>query len=124
MVVVLYVEAEYPHVVDLGYWSVLDRHANAGTISSIVNSQAAVLYVDIVSPKVRVAETTTPFVVAGLAATSGTVMTLFGLAVPYAGSAARFCISLYASASGPFAGIMILAFLFPWANARPDRMTA
>ncbi|XP_037527679.2 sodium-coupled monocarboxylate transporter 2-like [Rhipicephalus sanguineus] len=92
--------------------------ASISTMSSIVNSQAAVLYVDIVSPKVRVSEKTTPFVVAGLAVTSGTVMTLFGLAVPYAGSAARFCISLYSSASGPFAGIMILAFMFPWANAR------
>ncbi|KAL1430701.1 hypothetical protein MTO96_002304 [Rhipicephalus appendiculatus] len=92
--------------------------ASISTISSIVNSQAAVLYVDIVSPKVRVSEKTTPFVIAGLAVTSGTVVTLFGLAVPYAGSAARFCISLYSSASGPFAGIMILAFLFPWANAR------
>ncbi|XP_049514881.1 uncharacterized protein LOC119433425 [Dermacentor silvarum] len=30
----------------------------------------------------------------------------------------QFCISLYSAASGPFAGIMILAFLFPWANAR------
>ncbi|XP_070381394.1 sodium-coupled monocarboxylate transporter 2-like [Dermacentor albipictus] len=98
--------------------------ASISTISSIVNSHAAVLYVDIVSPSIRVSEKATPFVVAGLAATSGTVMTLLGLAVPYAGSAARFCISLYSAASGPFAGIMILAFLFPWANARGTAMAA
>ncbi|XP_070381464.1 sodium-coupled monocarboxylate transporter 2-like isoform X2 [Dermacentor albipictus] len=36
----------------------------------------------------------------------------------------QFCISLYSAASGPFAGIMILAFLFPWANARGTAMAA
>ncbi|XP_077499999.1 sodium-coupled monocarboxylate transporter 2-like [Amblyomma americanum] len=92
--------------------------ASISTVSSIVNSHAAVLFVDIVSPNFRVSEKKSALVVAALATISGTVMILLGLLVPYAGSAARFCISLYSAASGPFAGIMILAFLFPWANAK------
>ncbi|XP_077500677.1 sodium-coupled monocarboxylate transporter 2-like isoform X1 [Amblyomma americanum] len=92
--------------------------ASISTVSSIVNSHAAVLFVDIVSPNFHVSEKKSPLVVAALAAASGMVMTLLGLLVPYAGSAARFCISLYSAASGPFTGIVILAFLFPWANTK------
>ncbi|KAL3186446.1 hypothetical protein MRX96_027489 [Rhipicephalus microplus] len=83
--------------------------ASISTISSIVNSHAAVLYVDIVTPYINISEKRSGFVMAALAAGSGTIMTLLGLLVPYIGSAARFFIALYAAASGPFAGIIILA---------------
>ncbi|XP_037527925.1 sodium-coupled monocarboxylate transporter 2 [Rhipicephalus sanguineus] len=92
--------------------------ASISTISSIVNSHAAVLYVDIVTPYVKIPEKRSGLVMAALAAGSGTIMTLVGLLVPYIGSAARFFIALYAAASGPFAGIIILATCFPWANAK------
>ncbi|XP_070381955.1 putative sodium-dependent multivitamin transporter [Dermacentor albipictus] len=92
--------------------------ASISTVSSIVNSHAAVLYIDIVSLKFRVAEERTTLVMTSLAAASGTIMTLVALLVPYVSSAARFFIALYAAASGPFSAIMILAFLFPWANAK------
>ncbi|KAL1426779.1 hypothetical protein MTO96_018006 [Rhipicephalus appendiculatus] len=92
--------------------------ASISTISSIVNSHAAVLYVDIVTPYIKISEKRSGFVMAALAAGSGTIMTLVGLLVPYIGSAARFFIALYAAASGPFAGIIILATCFPWANAK------
>ncbi|XP_049514721.1 putative sodium-dependent multivitamin transporter isoform X1 [Dermacentor silvarum] len=92
--------------------------ASISTISSIVNSHAAVLYVDIVSPYIKIPEDRSSLVMAALAAGSGTIMTLTGLLVPYIGSAARFFIALYAAASGPFAGIIILATCFPWANAK------
>nr|XP_050023871.2 putative sodium-dependent multivitamin transporter [Dermacentor andersoni] len=92
--------------------------ASISTISSIVNSHAAVLYVDIVSPYIKIPEKRSSLVMAALAAGSGTIMTLTGLLVPYIGSAARFFIALYAAASGPFAGIIILATCFPWANAK------
>ncbi|XP_070381957.1 sodium/iodide cotransporter-like isoform X2 [Dermacentor albipictus] len=92
--------------------------ASISTVSSVVNSNAAVLFVDIVSPNFHVPQAKTALVMAGLAAASGTVMTIVGLLVPYIGSAARFFITLSAAASGPFAGIVILAFLFPWANTK------
>nr|XP_037290072.1 sodium-coupled monocarboxylate transporter 1-like [Rhipicephalus microplus] len=92
--------------------------ASISTISSIVNSHAAVLYVDIVTPYINISEKRSGFVMAALAAGSGTIMTLLGLLVPYIGSAARFFIALYAAASGPFAGIIILATCFPWSNAK------
>ncbi|XP_075731780.1 sodium-coupled monocarboxylate transporter 2 [Rhipicephalus microplus] len=92
--------------------------ASISTISSIVNSHAAVLYVDIVTSYINISEKRSAFVMAALAAGSGTIMTLLGLLVPYIGSAARFFIALYAAASGPFAGIIILATCFPWSNAK------
>ncbi|XP_070381954.1 putative sodium-dependent multivitamin transporter isoform X2 [Dermacentor albipictus] len=92
--------------------------ASISTVSSIVNSHAAVLYIDIVSLKFRVDEERTMLVTTSLAAASGTIMTLVALLVPYVSSAARFFIALSSAASGPFSGIMILAFLFPWANAK------
>ncbi|KAH7948730.1 hypothetical protein HPB49_001409 [Dermacentor silvarum] len=45
-------------------------------------------------------------------------MTLFAIAVPYIGAAAKLFMSLYSSASGPFAGLVILAISSPWVNAK------
>ncbi|XP_077548650.1 sodium-coupled monocarboxylate transporter 2-like [Haemaphysalis longicornis] len=98
--------------------------ASISTISSIVNSHAAVLYVDIVSPNLGVSERMSALVVVGLAAASGIIMTALGLSFPHIGSGARCLIALYAAASGPFAGIIILAFLFPWANAKGTAIAA
>ncbi|XP_077550040.1 sodium-coupled monocarboxylate transporter 2-like isoform X1 [Haemaphysalis longicornis] len=92
--------------------------ASISTVSSIVNSHAAVLFIDIVSPYFVVPEKHSALVMISLATASGTIMTLLGLTVPYIGSAARVFIALYSAASGPFTGILILAFLLPWANAR------
>ncbi|KAK8772268.1 hypothetical protein V5799_024488 [Amblyomma americanum] len=53
-----------------------------------------------------------------LAFASGTVMTVFAIAVPYMGSAAKLFVNLYTSASGPFAGLVIVAISSPWVNSR------
>ncbi|XP_075730729.1 sodium-coupled monocarboxylate transporter 1-like [Rhipicephalus microplus] len=98
--------------------------ASISTVSSVVNSHAAVLYVDIVSPYIRISKKKLGFVMAGLAISSGTVMILFGLLIPQIGSAARFFIALHSAATGPFVGIIILAFFFPWANGKGSAVAA
>ncbi|KAL1443459.1 hypothetical protein MTO96_045991 [Rhipicephalus appendiculatus] len=45
-------------------------------------------------------------------------MTVFAVAAPYIGTAARLFSSFYSSASGPFAGLLILAISSPWVNAK------
>ncbi|KAL3199432.1 hypothetical protein MRX96_014070 [Rhipicephalus microplus] len=95
--------------------------ASISTVSSVVNSHAAVLYVDIVSPYIRISEKKSG-VVNGCPC--GTVMVLLGLLISYIGSAARFFIALNSAAAGPFAGIVILAFFFPWANAKGTAVAA
>ncbi|KAL1470087.1 hypothetical protein MTO96_024610 [Rhipicephalus appendiculatus] len=45
-------------------------------------------------------------------------MTLFAIAVPYIGTATKLFMSLYSSASGPFAGLVLLAMSSPWVNAK------
>ncbi|XP_075724455.1 sodium-coupled monocarboxylate transporter 1-like isoform X3 [Rhipicephalus microplus] len=88
------------------------------TVSSIVNSHAATFYIDIVSPYIDMSEKTAVRVMRLLALASGTIMTLFAIAVPYLGTATRLFISLYSSAAGPFAGLILLAISSPWVNAK------
>ncbi|XP_037572159.1 sodium-coupled monocarboxylate transporter 1-like [Dermacentor silvarum] len=92
--------------------------ASTSTVSSIVNSHAATFYIDIVSPYVDMSESTAVNVMRLLALASGTIMTLFAIAVPYVGSATTVFVSLYTSAAGPFAGLILLAISSPWVNAK------
>ncbi|XP_075559932.1 sodium-coupled monocarboxylate transporter 1-like [Dermacentor variabilis] len=92
--------------------------ASTSTVSSIVNSHAAVFYIDIFTPFVTMNERRAAFVMRLLAFASGTLMTLFAIAVPYIGAAAQLFMSLFSSASGPFAGLVLLAISSPWVNAK------
>ncbi|XP_075559934.1 sodium-coupled monocarboxylate transporter 1-like [Dermacentor variabilis] len=92
--------------------------ASTSTVSSIVNSHAATFYIDIVSPYVSMSDRTAANVMRLLALASGTIMTLFAIAVPFLGTATRLFVSLYSSASGPFSGLILLAISSPWVNAK------
>ncbi|XP_075559937.1 sodium-coupled monocarboxylate transporter 2-like [Dermacentor variabilis] len=92
--------------------------ASTSTVSSIVNSHAATFYIDIVSPHVNMSDRTAANVMRLLALASGTIMTLFAIAVPFLGTASRLFVSLYSSASGPFSGLILLAISSPWVNAK------
>ncbi|XP_075532309.1 sodium/iodide cotransporter-like isoform X2 [Dermacentor variabilis] len=63
--------------------------ASTSTISSIVNSHAAIFYVDVVSPYTEISEKKAVIVMRLLALTSGIIMTLCAISVPYLGTAAR-----------------------------------
>lgn len=92
--------------------------AATSTISSIVNSQAAVCYMDVVSQFVKLEERKASHLTKGLAFFFGILMTLYSLIVPQLGSAVRVVVIMHNGASGPFVGMFLLAFLFPWANSK------
>lgn len=92
--------------------------ATTSTVSSVVNSQATTFYIDIVAPHAKLSERTALHVMRLLAFASGTIMTLYALAVPYLGTGARLFLSFYSSCSGPFAGLLLLAISSPWVNAK------
>nr|XP_050032308.2 uncharacterized protein LOC126528469 [Dermacentor andersoni] len=49
---------------------------------------------------------------------SGTLMTAFAVVVPYIGTAMRIIMAFYSGASGPFAGMIIVALCLPWTNTK------
>ncbi|XP_077560601.1 putative sodium-dependent multivitamin transporter isoform X2 [Haemaphysalis longicornis] len=63
--------------------------ASTSTLSSIVNTHAAVVYVDVVSPCVQMSQRRAIVVMRLLAFGSGTIMTAIAFVVPHIGSIAR-----------------------------------
>ncbi|KAH8030739.1 hypothetical protein HPB51_011539 [Rhipicephalus microplus] len=63
--------------------------ASTSTISSIVNSHAAIFYTDVVTPYTKISDKKAVAVMRILAFASGTIMTLCAIVVPYLGTAAR-----------------------------------
>ncbi|KAL1445746.1 hypothetical protein MTO96_029028 [Rhipicephalus appendiculatus] len=92
--------------------------ASTSTVSSIVNSHAAIFYIDVVTPYVKLSEKKAVVVMRLLAFASGTIMTLVAIAVPYLGTAARLFFAFYSSTSGPFSGLILLALSSPWVNGK------
>lgn len=92
--------------------------ATTSTVSSVVNSHAATFYIDVISPYYKMSEERALLVMRLLAFASGAIMTLFAIAVPAIGTATRLFLNFYASASGPFAALVILAVTSPWVNAK------
>lgn len=92
--------------------------AATSTISSIINSQAAVCYVDVVSPYKKLTNVQVSRLTKGLAFVFGFLMTIYAMIVPYLGSAVRIIMVMHNGASGPFVGMFLLALCFPWANSK------
>lgn len=92
--------------------------ATTSTVSSVVNSHAATFYIDVFGLYFKFSERSSVHVMRSLAVASGTIMTLFAIVVPMMGTATQLFLSLYASASGPFAGLILLAISSPWVNAK------
>ncbi|XP_040358096.1 sodium-coupled monocarboxylate transporter 1 [Ixodes scapularis] len=92
--------------------------AAISTISSIINSQAAVLYTDVVSQYFTLTELQATRVTRCLALAAGTVMTLYSAAIPYMGSASRIFMMVYNAVTGPFVGLFLMALIFPCVNSK------
>ncbi|KAL3214584.1 hypothetical protein MRX96_034855 [Rhipicephalus microplus] len=92
--------------------------ATTSTVSSIVNAHAATFYIDVFGLYFKFSERAAVNVMRLLAFASGTIMTMFAVIVPMMGTATRLFLSLYASASGPFAGLILLAISSPWVDAK------
>ncbi|XP_075526257.1 putative sodium-dependent multivitamin transporter [Dermacentor variabilis] len=92
--------------------------ASVSTVSSVINSHAATFYTDIVAPHFKMSARQASTVTHVLEATSGGLMTVFSLVVPYMGTAIRVLMTLYSGASGPFAGLIAVAICLPRAKTR------
>ncbi|XP_054922395.1 sodium-coupled monocarboxylate transporter 2-like [Dermacentor andersoni] len=92
--------------------------AATSTISSIINSQAAVLYVDVLSPRFHSVKLHFKWVARCTAFLLGATMTLCSCACVYLGSITRIIIMVLSASMGPFVGLMILAIAFPFVHAK------
>ncbi|XP_077540635.1 sodium-coupled monocarboxylate transporter 2-like isoform X3 [Haemaphysalis longicornis] len=92
--------------------------AATSTISSIINSQAAVFYVDVVSQYKKFTVTQAAAFTKRSALFFGCVLTASAVAVPYLGSAVRLVLVLHSGGTSPFVGLFVLGLAFPWANAK------
>ncbi|XP_077506141.1 sodium-coupled monocarboxylate transporter 2-like isoform X2 [Amblyomma americanum] len=92
--------------------------SSTSAASSIVNSQAAVLYVDVVAQYFPITEKWASRTTKALAFASGIIMTAYSLAVPFLGSTMRIFLLINSAVTGPFVGLLVLAILFPFANSK------
>uniref|UniRef100_A0A6B0VB20 Putative na+iodide/myo-inositol/multivitamin symporter n=1 Tax=Ixodes ricinus TaxID=34613 RepID=A0A6B0VB20_IXORI len=92
--------------------------AATSTISSIINSQAAVLYTDVVSQYFTLTELQATRVTRCLAFAAGIAMTLYSAAIPYLGSASRIFMMVNSAVTGPFVGLFLMALIFPCVNSK------
>ncbi|XP_040077877.3 sodium-coupled monocarboxylate transporter 2 [Ixodes scapularis] len=92
--------------------------ASTSTISSIINSQAVVLYIDVVSQYFVLADVQATRITKVLAFVIGIIMTLFSIVIPYLGSATRILLMVSSAVSGPFVGLFLSALMFPCVNSK------
>lgn len=92
--------------------------ASTSTISSLINSQAAVLYVDVLSQHCKIPDTRVGWTTRGLAFATGTIMTMYSCVCVYMGSIIRVILMVSAVATGPFVGLLLLAVAFPFVHSK------
>lgn len=92
--------------------------SSISTMSSMVNSQAAVWYLDIVTPFIKVANKRVSCTIKALAFAAGCLMTAYSLVVPFLGSAMAIFMLVNAAMTGPYMGLLLLGFTAPFANSK------
>ncbi|KAL1434653.1 hypothetical protein MTO96_011470 [Rhipicephalus appendiculatus] len=92
--------------------------ASISTVSSMVNSQAAIWYFDIITPFIQVSNKRVGYTVTGIAFAVGVAMTALSVAIPYAGSAVTIFIAVSAAITGPFVGLLLLGITVPFASCK------
>ncbi|KAL3194630.1 hypothetical protein MRX96_016091 [Rhipicephalus microplus] len=92
--------------------------AATSTISSMINSQAAVLYVDVLSPSFHKVKLHFKWVARGTAFLLGVVMTACSCACLYMGTVTRLIMMVMSAFTGPFVGLLFLAIAFPFVHAK------
>ncbi|CAN7992861.1 unnamed protein product [Ixodes hexagonus] len=88
------------------------------TISSIINSQAVVLYIDVVSQYFVLTDLQATRVTKIIALAVGFIMTLYSAVIPYIGSATRLLLMVSSATTGPFVGLFLSALMFPCINSK------
>ncbi|KAL1468936.1 hypothetical protein MTO96_025137 [Rhipicephalus appendiculatus] len=98
--------------------------ASISTVSSLVNSQAAVWYFDVITPFCKVADRKVDLIVKALAFAVGGIMTGCSVVVPYMGSVTAMFMAVNAAITGPFVGLVMLGLTVPFANSKGAGSTA
>ncbi|XP_075726432.1 sodium-coupled monocarboxylate transporter 1-like [Rhipicephalus microplus] len=98
--------------------------ASISTLSSLVNSQAAVWYFDVITPFCKVRDTQVDLIVKALAFAVGGVMTGCSMVVPYLGSVTVMFMAVNSAITGPFVGLVLLGLTVPFANSKGAGATA
>ncbi|XP_075725807.1 sodium-coupled monocarboxylate transporter 2-like [Rhipicephalus microplus] len=92
--------------------------AGTSTISSAINSQAAILYVDVISPAYKRADEHVLLITRCTAVILGVTMTAFSSLVVKMGSLTRILLMVNTAVTAPFVGLCILAVLFPFVHCK------
>ncbi|XP_075553582.1 sodium-coupled monocarboxylate transporter 2-like [Dermacentor variabilis] len=92
--------------------------AATSTVSSTVNSQAAILYVDVIAHRYKNAENHVLWITRGTALGLGILMTLYSMLCARMGSVTRAFLMVYNGITAPFVGLCLLAVLFPFVHSK------
>ncbi|XP_077488940.1 sodium-coupled monocarboxylate transporter 2-like [Amblyomma americanum] len=92
--------------------------AATSTISSVINTQAAIVFVDILPPCIKKLNFSSGWFTRGLAFFLGVVVTLYSCVCVYLGSVTRTIIMVTSAATGPSIGLLILAVAFPFVHSK------
>lgn len=92
--------------------------AATSTVSSTINSQAAIMYVDIIAPRYKKAENHVLWITRGLAFVIGVIMTVYSTICVYLGSLTRVFMMANSALAAPYVGLCLLAVLFPFVHSK------
>ncbi|XP_075553536.1 sodium-coupled monocarboxylate transporter 2-like [Dermacentor variabilis] len=92
--------------------------AATSTVSSIINSQAAILYVDVIVHRCQNAEKHVRWITRGTALALGISMTVYSMLCAHMGSLSRSFLMACNSLSAPFVGLCLIGVLFPFVRAK------
>ncbi|XP_077489434.1 sodium-coupled monocarboxylate transporter 1-like [Amblyomma americanum] len=92
--------------------------AATSTTSSAINSQAAILYVDVIAPRWKNAEKHMLWITRGSALALGTAMTIYSTLCIYMGSLGKTFLMMYTCLTSPYVGLCLLAMLFPFVHSK------
>ncbi|XP_050030212.3 sodium-coupled monocarboxylate transporter 1-like [Dermacentor andersoni] len=92
--------------------------AGTSTISSAINSQAAIVYIDVIAQGYKKADEHVAMITRCTALFLGLVMTAYSTLVIHMGSLTRILLMVNTAITAPFVGLCILAVLFPFVHCK------
>ncbi|XP_049528888.1 sodium-coupled monocarboxylate transporter 1-like [Dermacentor silvarum] len=92
--------------------------AATSTVSSTVNSQAAILYVDVIARRYKNAENHVLWITRGTALGFGILMTIYSMLCGRMGSVTQAFLMVGNGITAPFVGLCLLAVLFPFVHSK------
>ncbi|XP_037522126.1 sodium-coupled monocarboxylate transporter 1 [Rhipicephalus sanguineus] len=92
--------------------------AATSTTSSTINSQAAILYVDVIAPRWKNSTRHVLWITRCTALSLGIIMTVYSTLCVYMGSLNRVFLMVYTCLTSPYVGLCLLAVLFPFVHSK------